>query len=261
MFHRWHHTALERGGSRDFAGTFPIWDLMVGTLSMPANALPDACGIDDKSVPEGFGAQMLYPFQRSPRRLRPRAFAFRSPICSQIPRSAGRYCGRLVACSVLEISMAALFGGRLTRQLALTAALAATLGVLPAQADSVTVNLDQAQVVKLPEKIATIVVGNPLIADASLQSGGILVITGKGYGATNILALDRGGRVVMEKTVHVLSVVGNELVVVYRGIERESYNCAPKCERRITLGDSTPYFNAVLGESGARNTQAQAQPR
>ena len=35
---------------------------------------------------------------------------------------------------------------------------------------------------KLPTRVATIVIGNPLIADAALQAGGILVITGKGYG-------------------------------------------------------------------------------
>ncbi len=64
VFHRWHHTAADRGGSKNFAGTFPIWDLMFGTFYMPENELPDAYGIDDQSFPESFGAQMLYPFQR-----------------------------------------------------------------------------------------------------------------------------------------------------------------------------------------------------
>ena len=112
----------------------------------------------------------------------------------------------------------------------------------------------------LPEKIATIVIGNPLIADATLQSGGILVVTGKGYGATNLLALDRSGRVVMEKTVQVLGAGSGDIVTVYRGVERESYSCAPNCERRITLGDSPNFFNATLTESGARNGQASAGP-
>jgi len=168
------------------------------------------------------------------------------------------FCGRLVAC-VLESSMSAVFERRrrLIRVWAWTIIFAATLGVTPTQADTMTVNVDQAQVLKLPERVATIVIGNPLIADAALQSGGILVITGKGYGSTNLLALDRSGRVVMDKTVQVLGVSGGELVVVYKGIERESYSCAPDCERRITLGDSPAYFNATLSESGARTGQAQ----
>ena len=162
--------------------------------------------------------------------------------------------------------MSAVFGHRrrFFRVLwAWTIIFAATLGAPAAQADTVTVNVDQALVMKLPERVATIVVGNPLIADAALQSGGILVITGKGYGATNLLALDRSGRVVMDKTVQVLSASGGDLVVVYKGVERETYNCAPNCERRITLGDSQGYFSATLSESGARTGQAQAgsQPR
>ena len=64
VFHRWHHTAADRGGNMNFAGTFPIWDLLFGTFYMPKNRLPDAYGIDDHDFPESFGAQLLYPFWR-----------------------------------------------------------------------------------------------------------------------------------------------------------------------------------------------------
>ena len=64
IFHRWHHTAADRGGSMNFAGNFPIWDVLFGTFYMPKNVLPDAYGVDDKSMPESFQAQMLYPFLR-----------------------------------------------------------------------------------------------------------------------------------------------------------------------------------------------------
>jgi Flp pilus assembly secretin CpaC len=105
----------------------------------------------------------------------------------------------------------------------------------------------------LPERVATVVIGNPLIADATLQSGGIVVLTGKGYGETNMLALDRAGKIIMDKTIQVIGPGSGDLVVVYKGVERESYSCAPNCERRITLGDSTTYFNATLAQTGARN--------
>jgi hypothetical protein len=134
------------------------------------------------------------------------------------------------------------------------------VGAAPAKADTLSINVDQAQIMHLPEKIATIVIGNPLIADATLQSGGILVVTGKGYGSTNLLALDRSGRVVMEKTVQVSGAGTGDIVTVYKGVERESYSCAPNCERRITLGDSPGYFNATLTESGVRNGQASTPP-
>jgi Flp pilus assembly secretin CpaC len=141
----------------------------------------------------------------------------------------------------------------------LSAALVAGFaGVSPAQADILTIRLDQAQIMQLPDRVATIVIGNPLIADATLQGGGILVVTGKGYGATNLVALDRAGRVLLSHTVQVLGAGTDDMVVVYRGVERETYSCASNCERRITLGDSPTYFNANLSESGARNGQAQS---
>ena len=146
---------------------------------------------------------------------------------------------------------------RLIRAWGWTILFAATLGATAARADILTVSVDQAQIMRLPEKVTTIVVGNPLIADAALQSGGILVVTGKGYGSTNLLALDRSGRVLMDKTVQVVGPEKHNLVVVYKGIERESYSCTPECKPRITLGDSPNYFNAALGQSGARTGQAQ----
>jgi hypothetical protein len=120
-----------------------------------------------------------------------------------------------------------------------------------------SVNVDQAKIMKLPERVAIIVIGNPLIADAALQSGGVLVITGKSFGATNMVALDRSGRVLMDKTIQVISPADGELVFVYKGVDRESYSCTPDCEHRITLGDSPAYFGAVLSQAGSRTGQAQ----
>lgn len=123
-------------------------------------------------------------------------------------------------------------------------------------ADVIDVVLDQAKLVKLPDRVATIVVGNPLIADVTIQAGGMMVLTGKGYGVTNIIALDRAGSVLMDRAVQVLGAQDN-VVVVYRGINRESYSCAPICERRITLGDTPEYFQQTIGQTGARNQSAQ----
>jgi Flp pilus assembly secretin CpaC len=124
-----------------------------------------------------------------------------------------------------------------------------------ASADVVTVILDQAQVVKLPERVATLIVGNPLIADVAIQPGNLMVITGKGYGSTNLVALDKAGDMLMQKTIQVQGPRDN-LIVVYRGVERESYSCTPNCERRIVLGDSPVYFDSVIGQTGSRTGQA-----
>jgi Flp pilus assembly secretin CpaC len=145
-------------------------------------------------------------------------------------------------------------------RLVLAAALSfcAVAAIAPRQAPAadLIVSLDQARLIKMPERVATIVIGNPLIADVSLQPGGIMIVTGKGYGATNVILLDRAGSVLMERSVEVVGPRGSSVVTMYRGVERETYSCTPKCERRITLGDGNAYFDAVVTETNTRNGSA-----
>jgi Flp pilus assembly secretin CpaC len=122
-------------------------------------------------------------------------------------------------------------------------------------ADTIAVNVDQAKLVKLPTRVSTIVVGNPLIADVTLQTGGILVVTGKGYGATNFIAMDRSGEVLVDRVIQVEGPT-DQLVTVYRGVERESYSCMPVCQRRVTLGDGEHYFKSAMDQAGSLNSQA-----
>jgi Flp pilus assembly secretin CpaC len=124
-------------------------------------------------------------------------------------------------------------------------------------ADQISVPLDKARIMHLPDRAATIVIGNPLIADLSIQPGGLAVITGKSYGETNFVVLDRGGIVLAEKTVEVTFPNEQSLVVVFRGSDRQSYSCTPDCSPRLTLGD-TPDFDKVMTEITSRNSQSAA---
>jgi Flp pilus assembly secretin CpaC len=121
--------------------------------------------------------------------------------------------------------------------------------------DRIAVYVDQAKLVRLPAKVATIVVGNPLIADVTMQSGGIIVVTGKGYGATNFIAMDRNGEVLVDRQIQVEGPT-DQLVTVYRGVDRESYSCVPVCQKRITLGDGTNYFRQAIDQAGSLSSQA-----
>ncbi|WP_024507659.1 pilus assembly protein N-terminal domain-containing protein [Bradyrhizobium sp. ARR65] len=124
-------------------------------------------------------------------------------------------------------------------------------------ADTISVNVDQAKLLKLPSRVATIVVGNPLIADVTLQNGGILVVTGKGYGATNFIAMDRNGEILVDRMIQVEG-PSDQLVTVYRGVERQTYSCMPICQRRATLGDDEKYFSSVLQQSSSLTNQASS---
>jgi len=133
----------------------------------------------------------------------------------------------------------------------------------------IPVRLDQAAVLKLPERAATVVIGNPLIADVTIEPGGLAVVTGKGYGATNVIVMDHSGAVMMEKIVEVRGPIG-PVVVVYRGATRQTYSCTPDCVTRVTLGDTgkddwdldkntalpVEYFKRALDQTVTRNNQA-----
>jgi hypothetical protein len=126
-----------------------------------------------------------------------------------------------------------------------------------AGAETIVVTMDQAKLTGVPPRTATLVVGNPLIADVTVQAGGnVMVITGKGYGVTNVIALDPSGRKLNEKLVRVQGPA--ESVVVYRGNTRESYICKPDCERRITLGDSPEFFDATINQTSNRSNRAMS---
>ena len=126
-----------------------------------------------------------------------------------------------------------------------------------APTNTIVVHLDEARVIKLPDRAATVVIGNPLIADLSVQPGGLAVITGKSYGATNFLIMDKSGAVLTEHTVEVQGPI-DKIVVVYRGINRATYSCTPECAARVTLGDQTEFFTDTLARMSARNAQSLA---
>lgn len=65
-FHRWHHTSEEEGLDKNFAGLLPFWDILFGTLYLPAGQRPTKFGITGDPMPSHFWGQMMYPFRRPP---------------------------------------------------------------------------------------------------------------------------------------------------------------------------------------------------
>jgi len=133
--------------------------------------------------------------------------------------------------------------------------LAASAMPATAGGEPIIVFLDQARIIKLPDRATTVVVGNPLIADLSIEPNGIAIVTGKGFGATNFIIMDKSGTVLMEKAVEVKTPL-EKTVVVYRGVNQETYSCTPICDRRITLGDFPDYFDKTISQTVTRNSQA-----
>ena len=118
--------------------------------------------------------------------------------------------------------------------------------------DILRITVDQAQIAKLPTDTSTVIIGNPAIADVTtLKNGAGMVVTGKGYGQTNLIALDAQGNLIDEIQIHVQPT--RKVLVVQRGATRESYSCDPVCMPSAVLGDDPTVFNNVSGQISAHD--------
>lgn len=125
----------------------------------------------------------------------------------------------------------------------------------PAAESVVAVSVDNAKVIRLPEKTQTVIVGNPMIADITLQRNGVVVITGKSFGSTNLIALDGKGTMLAESTISVQAPQAS-IITVQRGLERESYSCTPNCQPSVQLGDAQKYFTDASNQAEQRRSMA-----
>lgn len=136
-----------------------------------------------------------------------------------------------------------IFGSRLGAAL-LGVTLAAVLPVSGAVAQELVVKYDQSQLLRMPRPVAEIIIGNPSIADVTVQSGNLLVITGKTFGITNVIALDADRNVIQDQRVMVMREEAR-VVNLQKGSKRETYNCTPNCNPSLVVGDDNAYFESV----------------
>lgn len=114
--------------------------------------------------------------------------------------------------------------------LSLGLAFAFALAAVPALAESgINVTMNQAKVVKLSRAADTIIIGNPDIADASVQDASTVVLTGKGFGVTNLVILDEAGAPIIDEQVSVSRSTA-ETVRIYRRATVQTLSCTPYCE-------------------------------
>jgi Flp pilus assembly secretin CpaC len=121
----------------------------------------------------------------------------------------------------------------------------ASVSASTAFAEGISVLVNQAKIVKLSRNADTIIVGNPEIADASVQDASTLVLTGKGFGVTNLVVLDADGQTVMDEQITVSRQSVNS-VRVYRRANVQTLSCTPVCEAAYV----TPAESASDGAVG-----------
>lgn len=111
----------------------------------------------------------------------------------------------------------------------------------------IRVDMDYARLVKMPAGARSLVLGNPAIVEATLlRDGGLLVVSGKSFGATNLIILDKSGARVLETLISV--VPAQDKLVVFRGVDkRESLACDPLCVRAIDAADDPQHITQTIG--------------
>lgn len=133
------------------------------------------------------------------------------------------------------------------------------LPVARAKRETISVVMDQALVVRAPEKIRTMILGNPAIADISSEGKGMLVITGKAYGSTNLVLIDEEGRVAGETLIQVGPPRAG-VVTVQKGETKEAYSCTPRCMPMAHVGTTPAFFSEASSQAQQRYGQAGAAP-
>ena len=121
---------------------------------------------------------------------------------------------------------------RLLLALGATALLAGP-GLAVAQSGRISVEIDQAQRVQLSGPAGSVIVGNPAIADVTVVDANTLYITGKGYGVTEVVAVDQIGRTVFQSQVVVTAGEGAGRVRVWRGAQSTEMACAASCSPSV----------------------------
>ncbi|HMQ57093.1 MAG TPA: pilus assembly protein N-terminal domain-containing protein [Rhizobiaceae bacterium] len=93
----------------------------------------------------------------------------------------------------------------------------------------IEVTINEAKILRLSRPATTIVIGNPEIADATVQDSTTIVLTGRDFGRTNLVILDDEGAPILDERIQ----VGKDdtgTLRIWRRDAFQEFSCAPTCE-------------------------------
>lgn len=112
----------------------------------------------------------------------------------------------------------------------------------------INVNVNMARILRINAAAATVIIGNPGIADVTIQDPQTLVLTGKSFGQTNLIVLDSAGNPIADTLIEVVQMQAG-VVTVYQGQARTSLACAPNCQAVVMMGDDTDFSAKAIASS------------
>ena len=120
-----------------------------------------------------------------------------------------------------------------------------------------SVEVDKARVLHLPHVASTVIIGNPAIADAAVQNGRLLFVTGKTFGVTNLIALDARGNTIARRDIRVIA-PQSASITYYRGGSQRTYSCAHDCELSPRVGNDPDVFDQLLNQQKDKADQGNS---
>ncbi len=136
-------------------------------------------------------------------------------------------------------------------------AVAADIPLTTPASGEFVITLNNTQILHLPGAASAIVVGNPNIADISVHSPDTIFVVGRGYGQTNLIALDEFGQTILSANITVKNastLTGVRIINIGEG--QESYNCATQCLPAPILGDDPAFIGSFSGQATVINNIA-----
>jgi hypothetical protein len=151
------------------------------------------------------------------------------------------------------------------RRTAIAATFLLSAAVMPALAGpsvagrgEVNLALDEVHTLTFRGPVATVYVGNPTIADITMVDARHAFVQGKGYGRTNIVALNQNGNQVFGTYINVVGADHGDTVVLNRGAQRVTYSCTEsRCEPTPMPGDGKDSFEAQNSQLGVHQDSAR----
>jgi Flp pilus assembly secretin CpaC len=124
---------------------------------------------------------------------------------------------------------------------------------------SVNVGLDEVHTLTFKNPVSTVYVGNPTIADITMIDARHAFVQGKGYGRTNIVALNQDGVQVFGARVNVTGAEGGATVILNRGAQRITLSCAgQQCEPTPMPGDGKDSYDPANAVAAAHQNAARS---
>jgi Flp pilus assembly secretin CpaC len=143
--------------------------------------------------------------------------------------------------------MRPIFAAVLAIGLSLTSSLAPA-PVVAADGAPINVNVNMARILRINASAATVIIGNPGIADVTIQDPQTLILTGKSFGQTNLIVLDSAGNPIADTLIEVVQMQAG-VMTVYQGQARTSLACAPTCQSVVMMGDDASFSAEAVASS------------